>query len=238
MGMKSLVLVSGGLDSATALAYALKGKIEAAAVTFIYDSKHNERELQAAGDIIRHFDVPCYQIKIPNGLFGTGSTLMQGGKEIPNEEYHDASAGKESPSSTIVPFRNAVFLSMAVALAESRGYGYVVIAAHATDAGGFAYPDCSPEFLGAFTAATYIGTLRKVRLFAPFAQLSKAQVVKLGKGLSVPFHLTYSCYRGALHHCGKCPTCVERRAAFSSAGVTDPTIYEDTEVNDERIGDE
>ena len=224
--MKSLVLVSGGMDSATALAVALhdirRDKRDVAAISFRYDSKHNERETVAAIDVGSYYGILQYVIRVPSEIFEGHSTLMKGGREIPNEEYHDAD--KESPSSTVVPFRNAVFLSMAVALAEGHGFDRVYLGAHSTDSLGFAYPDCSPEFLGAFAASVYIGTLRKVRLITPFANLTKADVVSYAAKLGAPLHLTYSCYRGGDKPCGACPTCRERAKAFADAGYLDPGI--------------
>jgi 7-cyano-7-deazaguanine synthase len=219
-----LVLLSGGLDSATALALALSQGSHVAALSIQYGSVHSDAEGKAAHAVAGFYDLPLEILTLPTSIFRGGNSALLGESNIPNEEYHDPE--KETPSATVVPFRNANFIAAAVAQAEARGFEEVWMAVHATDHGGWAYPDCSPEFIGAMAAAVYIGTLRKVRLVAPFINMSKGDIVKVGTQLNVPYHLTWSCYRGGDLACGECPTCLERLKAFRDAGVEDPIKYQ------------
>ncbi len=229
--MKAVVLHSGGLDSTTALAQAIRdGSQMTMALAFTYGSRHRSAEMDAGRKVIEHYmlkGTPAlirYELALPEFIFqGSGSSLM-GESEVPEEEYHDPE--KESPSSTVVPYRNAVLISIAAAIAESRGFDRVYLGVHQTDAQGFAYPDCTPEFIGAQESAIYIGTHRKVRLVAPFQWMTKADVVTRAAMLGAPVQYTYSCYRGGEKHCGACPTCRERIQAFKTAGFVDPVPYE------------
>jgi 7-cyano-7-deazaguanine synthase len=162
---------------------------------------------------------------IPTTVFrGSGSALMGEG-EMPEMSYEEISHA-EGPSPTVVPFRNAVFLSLAVAFAASRRIDLVYIAVHAEDAHNWAYPDCTPEFLGPFGASVYVGTYRAVRLRYPFIWDSKTDIVRRAAVLGVPLGLTWSCYNPmAGGACGTCPTCIDRIHAFQEAGYEDPIVY-------------
>jgi len=224
--MKSIVLLSGGMDSTTALAQAIKQSDEVVALSLLYGSKHQASENGAAQMVVRHYGILREVIAMEPEVFAVpgGSALLEGGQEVPNEEYHDPE--KESPSATVVPFRNANLISQAVAYAEAHGFDRVWVAVHASDAQGFAYPDCTPEFMGAMAAAVYVGTHRKVRLEVPFQWMTKAGIVQRAHSLGVPLQLTWSCYRGGKLHCGACPTCLERIKAFETAGFVDPVVYD------------
>ena len=128
-------------------------------------------------------------------------------------------------SETYVPFRNGTLLSFATAIALSNDCSYVYYGAHAEDSRNWAYPDCTPEFNGALAAAIWVGSNHRVRLVTPFQWMSKGEVVKKAAELNAPIQESYSCYKGGDRHCGVCPTCVERRAAFDWAGVVDLTDY-------------
>jgi 7-cyano-7-deazaguanine synthase len=222
----ALVLLSGGMDSATALAQAMheNPNDNVSAISFKYGSRHQQAELAAACKVADHYDLLHHFIVVMPDIFhGSGSALM-GESDVPNEEYHDPE--KETPSVTVVPFRNANLISAAVAIAEAQHIGLVYIAVHATDAKGFAYPDCTPEFIGAMAAAVYVGTHRKVRLVSPFQWMSKSETVTRAHSLFVPLQLTWSCYRGGSKACGQCPTCIERIKAFIDAKLIDPIPYE------------
>jgi 7-cyano-7-deazaguanine synthase len=224
--MNRIVLLSGGMDSATALALALEDSANVSTLSIGYGSKHSYMEGEAAKSVAGFYRLPLNVLTLPTSIFAGGNSALLGESVIPTEEYHDIT--KETPSVTMVPFRNANFISAAVAMAEARGFDEVWLAVHATDHGGWAYPDCSPEFVGSMSAATYIGTMRKVRLITPFLWDTKADIVRKGMKLGVPYHLTWSCYRGGSISCGKCPTCLERLKAFEQAGFTDPIHYEDS----------
>jgi 7-cyano-7-deazaguanine synthase len=126
---------------------------------------------------------------------------------------------------TVVPFRNAIMLSIACGFAESVGAEALIIAAHGGDHA--IYPDCREDFMRAMGEAMRLGTYANVQLLRPFIALDKAQIATEGARLGVDFARTWSCYKGGAIHCGKCGTCVERREAFGLAGLADPTIYED-----------
>ena len=127
--------------------------------------------------------------------------------------------------STVVPFRNGIMLSIAVGLAESRGLKYVMMANHGGD--HTIYPDCRPEFVGAFDEAAQAGTFAGIGLLAPYTHLTKADIAWRGWRLGIDFSETWSCYKGGEKHCGRCGTCVERREALYEAGIVDNTSYED-----------
>lgn len=224
--MKHLVLLSGGMDSATALTRALNrpDAEEVAAFIVNYGSQHSQAEIRAANEIAYVMGAEAFEFELPSSLFKGGTSALMGDSEIPSEEYHDPE--KESPSATVVPFRNANLISAAVAFAEGHNFDRVWVAVHATDARGFAYPDCTPPFMGAMAAAVYVGTGRKVQLEVPFQWMTKAQIVKEAAKYKAPLHLTWSCYRGGTVHCGLCPTCKERLNAFRIAGYIDPVEYQ------------
>lgn len=228
--MKSVVLLSGGMDSATALGKAITVSDKVIALSMQYGSRHSEAEGKAAEQLASYYNVPRVVVELNKDLFSGGGSALMNEVEVPAEEYHDPE--KESPSATVVPFRNANLISAAVAYAESHGFNAVWVAVHASDAQGFAYPDCTPEFMGPMASAVYVGTHRKVRLVVPFQWMTKAEIVEQAYKLQVPLHLTWSCYRGGEVHCGNCPTCIERLAAFNMADFVDPVMYAIGEFNE------
>ncbi len=206
------------MDSVTALHWAGRAHEVAAAISFDYGAKHSARELpmaaaQAAALGVRHEVV---NLDFANRLFG--SALLQSGGEIPDGHYE-----AENMKQTVVPFRNAVFLSIACGFAESAGAEGLVIAAHGGDHA--IYPDCREDFMAAMGEAMRLGTYAGVRLLRPFIAWSKGDIAAEGARLGVDFSRTWSCYKGGARHCGKCGTCVERREAFAQAGIPDPTGY-------------
>lgn len=217
--MKVVVLCSGGMDSVTALHWAARAHTIVAAISFDYGAKHSARELpmaaaQAAALGVRH---EVAKLDFANQLFS--SALLQTGGEIPDGHY-----AAENMKQTVVPFRNAVFLSIACGFAESAGAEGLVIAAHGGDHA--IYPDCREEFMAAMGESMRLGTYAEVKLLRPFIALTKGQITAEGARLGVDFARTWSCYKGGARHCGRCGTCVERREAFAQAGVPDPTDYE------------
>lgn len=213
-----VVLLSGGMDSVTAL-YDTRTRYEVtAAVSFDYGSKHNVRELPCASWHAAALGMPHVVIPLHFMARHFASHLLQGGGEIPKGHYEEASMKQ-----TVVPFRNGIMLSIAAGIAESRGATGLVIAAHAGDHA--IYPDCREEFMSAMEAAIVAGTYVSVRLLRPFIALTKADIARRGHDLGVDFARTWSCYVGGERHCGECGTCVERREAFALSGVPDPTDY-------------
>lgn len=232
----AVVLVSGGLDSATTLAIARNDGFDCVALTFDYGQRHRV-ELDAARRVANSLGASGHVI-VPIDLraFG-GSALTADDIEVPR---HDAGVEAIEPGEipvTYVPARNTVFLSFALACAESRGSRDVFIGANAIDYSG--YPDCRPAFIEAFerlaNVATKIGVEaaagrgRPFRIHAPIIEKSKADVIRIGHDLGVDYALTHSCYdpdgaTGAA--CGACDSCVIRRRGFLEAGVADPTTYQ------------
>jgi 7-cyano-7-deazaguanine synthase len=217
--MTCVVLISGGMDSVAALAWAAREHTVIAGVSFDYGSKHNAREIpyaaaQCAARGIEHLVI---ELGFMDRLFD--SHLLRSGGEIPDGHY-----AAESMKQTVVPFRNGIMLAIAAGLAESRGVEALVIAAHSGDHA--IYPDCREAFMSAMGAAIQHGTYAQVSVLRPFIACDKAQIARRGVELGVDFGQTWSCYRGGAQHCGRCGTCVERREAFLLAGLADPTVYE------------
>lgn len=214
----SIIVLSGGMDSVTLL-HSEKERI-ALAVTFDYGSNHNAREIECARRQIALLGIE--HIVIPLAFMGQyfKSSLLSGADDIPEGNYDD-----ENMRSTVVPFRNGIMLSVACGLAESRGLRHVLIANHGGDHA--IYPDCRPGFVEAMGRAMEEGTYDGVSILAPFTDISKAEIARIGARLGVDYADTYSCYKGGERHCGRCGTCTERREAFRLASIPDPTIYED-----------
>ena len=216
--MKVVVLCSGGMDSVTALYWAQREHEVRAVVSFNYGAKHNDREIPFAAEHAVQLGARHEVIRLDfvNQLFA--SDLLKSGGEIPEGHYEAANMRQ-----TVVPFRNAIMLSIACGLAESLGAEGLVIAAHSGDHA--IYPDCREDFMGAMGEAMRTGTYAQVKLLRPFIALNKAAIAKEGARLGVDFARTWSCYKGGAVHCGKCGTCAERREAFAQAGIADPTLY-------------
>ncbi len=216
--MKVVVLCSGGMDSVTALHWARREHAVVAAVSFDYGAKHNHREIpfareHAAALGVRH---EVITLDFVERLFA--SDLLKGGGTVPDGHYE-----AENMKQTVVPFRNAIMLSIACGLAESIGAEGLVIAAHGGDHA--IYPDCREEFMRAMSNTMQLGTYAGVQLLRPFIAMDKGLIAAEGVGLGVNFARTWSCYKGGTVHCGTCGTCVERREAFLLAGLPDPTVY-------------
>ena len=228
--MNALVLSSGGVDSTTALALAVEkyGKEHVVALSVSYGQKH-DKELEAAKAVAEYYGVEQLFLDLSVIFqYSNCSLLRQSDEEIPEESYAQQiqKTGGETPVSTYVPFRNGLFLSAAASVALSKDCGVIYYGAHADDAAGAAYPDCSQEFHQAMNEAIYQGSGKQLHIEAPFVGKTKADIVALGLQLGVPYQLTWSCYEGKDQPCGKCGTCIDRAKAFAANGVTDPAICE------------
>lgn len=210
MKKDTLIVLSGGMDSTTML-HEYAPEI-ALAVNFNYGANHNAREAECARENCRRLGIELVEIDL--GFMGRyfESSLLSGADAIPEGEY-----GDDNMRSTVVPFRNGIMLSVAAGLAESRGLKAVMIANHGGDHA--IYPDCRPEFIKAMSEAIGAGTYERIRLKAPYTNITKAEIVRRGCKLGVDYSLTYSCYKGGNKHCGKCGTCVERHDAMVAAGL-------------------
>ncbi|MBQ3918524.1 MAG: 7-cyano-7-deazaguanine synthase QueC [Oscillospiraceae bacterium] len=219
--MKALVLSSGGVDSTTLLAMACErfGAENVVAMSIYYGQKHS-RELEAADKVAKYYGVRHISSDLSEIFAASDCTLLKGRGDIPHESYAEQLAQTNgSPVSTYVPFRNGLFLSAAASAALSEGCGVLMYGAHADDAAGNAYPDCSEEFVNAMARAISLGTGGELTLEAPFVNLNKTEVVKRGKALGVPYEITWSCYEGGDEPCGKCATCLDRIRAFRANGI-------------------
>lgn len=222
--MKTIVSLSGGLDSTVLLAHCLANGDEIIALSFYYGQRHN-RELRAAKEICEHFDVAHRVVDVPDigRLFaelGSDSALLYG-QDVPHGHY-----AHENMVKTIVPNRNAIFASILMGACVATKADRIALAPHNGDAA--IYPDCRPSFYAFLTPAFALGNdlgMATGLIYTPFVDMSKADIVKVGATLGVPFKLTWSCYEGGETHCSVCGTCYERREAFEDAGVTDPTEY-------------
>lgn len=217
--MTSVILLSGGMDSTTALALArANGPEPVLALSVDYGQRHR-KELVAAANIAAHYGVRHEVLDLTGwGRLLTGSALTDANVSVPHGNY-------DAPSMvlTIVPNRNATMLMAAVGVAQSLGATEVWTAVHAGD--HTIYPDCRPEFVDAANHTAREATEGAVEVVAPFVTISKTDIAQLGHLLGVPFHLTWSCYEGGDLHCGKCGTCRERIEAFTDGDVDDPTEY-------------
>ena len=218
--MKVVVLCSGGMDSVAALQWAQVNHVVSAVISFDYGAKHNPRELPFAAAHAARLGLRHEIVKLDfvNRLFA--SDLLTSGGDIPDGHYE-----AENMKQTVVPFRNAVMLSIATGFAESAGAEALVIAAHGGDHA--IYPDCREDFMRAMGDAMRLGTYAGIQLLRPFIAMNKARIAAAGVALGVDFAQTWSCYKGGPVHCGTCGTCVERREAFIDAGIPDPTTYAD-----------
>ena len=225
--MKALVLFSGGVDSSTCLGMAVSryGAETVVALSVQYGQKH-EKEVEAAEKIARYYNVELVRLDLtPIFAFSDCPLLKQSEQEIPRESYAEQIAATEGgPVSTYVPFRNGLFLSSAASVSLSKGCSVILYGAHSDDAAGSAYPDCSEAFNDAMSRAIYEGSGGQLRVEAPFVGMSKADVVRTGLSLEVPYQYTWSCYEGGEHPCGVCATCIDRARAFELNGVTDPAL--------------
>ncbi len=220
---KAVVLLSGGLDSATALAWASKEKgWECFTIAFDYGQRHRI-ELQASAEIAKAFSSKQHQV-IAVDLQAIGGSALTSDMDVPKDQ-----AETTTIPSTYVPARNLIFLSLASAFAETVGANKLVIGANVVDYSG--YPDCRPEFLDSFAKTVALGTKAGVQgadfeVVAPLLQLDKSEIIKLGLALGVDYAMTRSCYdpQDDGTPCGHCDSCHFRNQGFAELGQTDPLL--------------
>ena len=213
----SVIIVSGGMDSTTLL-YDRRDEI-ALAISFDYGSNHNAREIPYAEMHCKRLGIEHITIPLDFMHKYFRSSLLEGADAIPEGHY-----AAENMKSTVVPFRNGIMLAVAAGVAESRNLTKLLIANHGGD--HTIYPDCRPEFISAMDSATNAGTYVGVRVVAPYTNITKGDIARIGKKLGIDYAETWSCYKGGEKHCGKCGTCVERKEALAYAGIEDTTEYE------------
>lgn len=229
---KALVLSSGGVDSTTCVAIAVDklGAENVSTVSIYYGQKHN-KELRCADLVAEHYGVQHYSIDLSNVMSYSNCSLLTKSTESIKHKSYAAQIAEDGEGmvSTYVPFRNGLMLSTVAALAMSiypENEVDIYIGAHADDAAGSAYADCSEEFVRHMRNAIKVGTYGKVNVVAPLVSMNKSEVVKTGLQLNVPYALTWSCYEGGDVPCGECGTCIDRANAFKANGVTDPAMKE------------
>lgn len=229
--MKALVLSSGGVDSTTCIGIAVDklGKENVSTVSVFYGQKH-AKELECANKVAKFYGVKHYELDLSSIMKYSNCPLLKGSTEkIKHESYAEQiEENGEGMVSTYVPFRNGLMLSSVATLAMSiypNEEVEIYLGAHADDSAGRAYADCNEEFTDAMKEAIYIGTYEKVIVKAPLVNMTKADVVKTGLKLKVPYELTWSCYEGGEKQCGTCGTCIDRKNAFKQNGVKDPVEY-------------
>ncbi len=205
------------MDSTTLL-YDRRDEI-ALAISFDYGSNHNAREIAYAEMHCKRLGIEHITIPLDFMHKYFRSSLLEGADAIPEGHYAD-----ENMKSTVVPFRNGIMLAVAAGVAESRNLTKLLIANHGGD--HTIYPDCRPEFISAMDSATNAGTYVGVRVVAPYTNITKGDIARIGKKLGIDYAETWSCYKGGEKHCGKCGTCVERKEALAYAGIEDTTEYE------------
>lgn len=226
--MKALVLCSGGIDSTTALGIAVHkfGQENVIGLCMSYGQKH-VRELESAKAVAKHYGIELISMDLSKIFeYSDSSLLSHSDEEIPKESYAKQldGAAEDETVSTYVPFRNGLFLSTAASIALSKECTYIYYGAHKDDAAIAAYPDCSEEFNNAIKEAIWEGSGHQLKIEAPFISKNKADIVKMGLELGVPYELTWSCYEGGDKPCGTCGTCIDRAAAFAANGIPDPAI--------------
>jgi 7-cyano-7-deazaguanine synthase len=246
---KAYVLLSGGIDSTTALHIAGMDlgvgafeKIEA--ISLDYGQRHY-KEAEYAAKTCKRLGVKHSILSLAGVLEGKGVMLTDASVEVPNISYSEI----QGVSPTYVPNRNMVLLSVVVAQAQKwvneqinqkvaegdlskriamdimKDSVGIYFGAHAEDAANWAYPDCTPEFNGAMANAIYTASYYTIRLHVPLQWMGKEDIIRLGTRLGVEWKDTWSCYRGEELHCGTCPTCRARKDGFAKAGLLDPTKY-------------
>ncbi|MCO4784733.1 7-cyano-7-deazaguanine synthase QueC [Marinomonas atlantica] len=218
MSNKAVVVYSGGMDSYTVLHKALAAGKDVYALSFNYGQRHS-KELDIAAKVCEKFNIPHKVVDI-----SAINSLMAGSSLTDNIEIPEGHYAEDSMKNTVVPNRNMVLLSMAIAYAVSLEAPEVYYGAHAGD--HHIYPDCRPEFVHAMNAVSQIANYEPVDIVTPFLNNSKGEILAAGLAMGLNYDDTWTCYNGREKACGKCGACNERMEAFNEQGVTDPLPYE------------
>ena len=226
--MKAVVLLSGGMDSCVCAAIAREkhGAGNVALLHAMYAQRAEQRERRAFDEIARFYGIRATLVVTLHHFQAIGGSALTDGRiAVPENRLDEARAGSAIPV-TYVPFRNAHFLSVGVSWAESIGAGALYIGAVAEDSSG--YPDCRPEYYRVFQELIRVGTKPETRIemVTPVIAMKKSEIVRRGRELGAPLHLTWSCYQGEELACGKCDSCLLRLRAFAEAGTEDPIRYQ------------
>ena len=226
--MKAVVLSSGGLDSTTCLGIAVNkfGSENVVTVSIFYGQRH-ARELESARKVADFYKVSHYEFDAAAIMKFSNSALLNSSTENLEKNSYGEQVKKNPRIATYVPFRNGLMISMAASFADGLFSGEdteIFVGVHQDDAAINAYADCSEKFISAIGEAVNVGTYGKIKVVAPFVGKTKADVVKIGLDLKVPYELTWSCYERGEVPCGKCATCIDRAKAFELNGISDPAL--------------
>jgi 7-cyano-7-deazaguanine synthase len=221
-----VVLLSGGLDSTIAMAWARAKGYQVIPVSFVYGQLHT-REVESATHVANFYGCKNLALFDLTSIFENFTGALLGTEPMPMGMTYEDLKEAEGIASTYVPFRNGILLSIAAGFAYDNGIPNLCYAAHATDARRGAYPDCTPAFAQAMKDSIYYGTGSQVDLITPFITQTKGEVLKMGLQLEAPIHLTWSCYLGGERPCRECPTCLERAEAFRFAEAEDSLLKEE-----------
>ena len=226
--MKAVVLSSGGLDSTTCLGIAVNkfGSENVVTVSIFYGQRH-ARELESARKVADFYKVSHYEFDAAAIMKFSNSALLNSSTENLEKNSYGEQVKKNPRIATYVPFRNGLMIAMAASFADGLFSGEdteIFVGVHQDDAAVNAYADCSEKFISAIGEAVNVGTYGKIKVVAPFVGKTKADVVKIGLDLKVPYELTWSCYERGEVPCGKCATCIDRAKAFELNGISDPAL--------------
>lgn len=217
--MKTITVISGGLDSISMLYSLAQSRGEIEALTFDYGQRHR-KEISFAESAAKRLGIKWDLIDLSGLTKHIGGSSLTDNIPVPDGHY-----AHENMKVTVVPNRNAIMLAIAYGIAVARNASAVAIAAHAGD--HYIYPDCRPLFVQSFEFMQQVAIegFGKIELLAPFLYIAKSEIVKIGEAAGVDFGQTWSCYKGGELHCGTCGTCNERKEAFKLAEIKDPTKY-------------
>jgi 7-cyano-7-deazaguanine synthase len=221
--MNALVICSGGLDSVSLAHKVASEQKLIGLLSFDYGQRH-KKELGFASICAKRLGVSHQIVDIRDVGRNLSGSALTDSVDVPDGHY-----AEDSMRITVVPNRNAIMLAIAFGVAAAQKADAVATAVHGGD--HFIYPDCRPAFIDAFQTMQNhaLAGYADIRLYAPYVNMSKADIVSEGAKYATPFEATWSCYKGGARHCGRCGTCVERREAFDLAGIADPTDYEDAD---------
>ena len=215
---KAVVVYSGGIDSFTLLSELNLGT-DVFAISFNYGQRHS-KELVFAASVCAELGIPHEVVDVTSIQKLLSNSALTSDVDVPEGHYEE-----ESMKATVVPNRNMIMLSLAIGYAVNIDAGYVYIGAHAGDHA--IYPDCRPEFINQMSACALIANYSPVHVIAPYINLSKGEIAKIGRDLGLDYGRAWTCYKGLDKPCGQCGACQERLEAMAFAGLTDPLEYAD-----------
>lgn len=225
---RAIVILSGGMDSACALAYACDNHTndEVIAITFSYGQRH-KKEMEAAKALVAHYNVKHIIFKLGLQQIG-GSSLTDPDIDVPDQDIDEDVWKRDHVALTYVPMRNTIFIAIAAAFAEVYGSNIIYTGFNYIDSGG--YPDTRPEYVEAMNKVLKLGSAQHPIIYSPLLYFDKTEIVRFGQRYNVPWEKTWSCYTGLEMPCGTCNACVQRKKGFDNAEVCDPLVGEENDL--------